>query len=375
MAAAVRPGRDREQGPPAAVEARLEVRRHDGFLLDADVRAPAGQTTALLGPNGAGKSTAIAALCGLLPLDGGSILLDGMPVDDPGRGIFVAPEARDVGVVFQHGLLFDHLTVLDNVAFGPRSRGADRAEARRTARDWLARLGIEPLAARRPRQLSGGQAQLVALGRALATAPRLLLLDEPLAALDVSTRASLRRVLADHLDSFAGARLVVTHDPVDAFLLADLVHIIEAGRVTQVGTPAEIRLHPRTPYAADLAGANLLRGAARAGVVVVDGHELHVADREVTGPVLATVHPRAVALYLERPAGSPRNTWRTTINRTEDLGDRVRLELGAPLPLTVEVTPDAVRSLDLVPGAPVWATVKATEIRIEVDDAAMSYPR
>ena len=229
-------------------------------------RSPLEQTVALLGPNGAGKSTAVAALAGLVPIDSGTIALAGTVLDDPGGGVLVPPEARSVGVVFQDYLLFPHLSVIENVAFGLRSRGVVHDAALARAGEWLERLGVADQARSKPGTLSGGQAQRVALARALVTEPELLLLDEPLSALDVTTRVQLRRVLAEHLEGFAGPRLLITHDPTEAFLLADLIHIIEDGAITQTGTADDIRLRPRTTYAADLAGANLFLGVAHDGI-------------------------------------------------------------------------------------------------------------
>jgi molybdate transport system ATP-binding protein len=281
--------------------------------------------------------------------------------------VFVPPEERHIGVVFQDYLLFPHLTVTENVAFGLRSSGVSRNEARRTARSWLQRLGIGTLADRRPRDLSGGQAQRVALARALIAEPQLLLLDEPLAALDATTRVDLRHVLADHLREFPGPRLLITHDPTEAFLLADEIHVIEDGAITQVGSADDIRLRPRTRYIADLAGSNLIVGTASHGVVQTATHALHVGDTGVAGPVLATVHPRAISIHRHRPEGSPRNTWETTIVRIEHYGDRARLQVGGPQPLTAEVTPGAVDALDLTTGSRVWLSIKATEIGVERD--------
>jgi molybdate transport system ATP-binding protein len=347
------------------LEARIRLRRGLTFALDLALVIPPGRTVALLGPNGAGKSTTVAALAGLLRLDDGWIRLDGETLDEPGAARYRAPEERHVGVVFQDYLLFGHLTVAENIAFGPRSRGMPRAEAATRAAAWIERLGLAGLADRRPRSLSGGQAQRVALARALVTEPRLLLLDEPLAALDVQTRIELRRTLAEHLAAFGGPRLLITHDPTEAFLLGDEIHILEDGAVTQSGTADEIRRSPRTPYVAGLTGANLVVGTASNGVIVTGTHRLHVADGTLSGPVLAIIRAESVGVHLARPEGSPRNAWRTSIELVEALGDRVRLQTGSPLPLSVEVTGESSAALGLAPGLEVWLSLKATEIEVE----------
>ncbi|MGA7270493.1 MAG: ABC transporter ATP-binding protein [Acidimicrobiia bacterium] len=345
--------------------ADVVVRRSDSFRLELKLSIQAGTTAALLGPNGAGKSTAVWAISGLRPIDEGRITLGEAVLDDPADDFFVPAEERRVGVVFQDYLLFPHLTVLENISFGMRSRGVGRDEAMASARRWLERFGLEDLEGRRPGDLSGGQAQRVALARALVTEPDLLLLDEPLSALDVTTRTDLRHTLAEHLTAFEGPRLLITHDPTEAFLLADHIWVIEDGAITQSGSADDIRLHPRTTYAADLAGSNLVLGRAHDGTVDTGTLNLHAADVEVEGPVLVTIHPNAISVYPERPEGSPRNSWETTVERVERLGSRVRLRTGAPLPLTVEVTEGARAELGLEPGTPIWIGFKATEISVQ----------
>ena len=350
--------------------AHLVAGRPDGFRLEMGFAIPPRTTVALLGPNGAGKSTAVACLAGLLPLDAGHIALGSEVLDDPSTNTFVPAAKRPIGVVFQDYLLFPHLSVSENVAFGPRSRGVGRRQAVERAQRWLAVAGLDGLERRRPAELSGGQAQRVALARALATDPGLLLLDEPLSALDVTTRTEMRHSLRQHLDEFAGPRLLITHDPTEAFLLADEILVVEDGTVTQAGTAEEIRLRPRSRYAADLAGSNLVTGTAHDGTVDVGDHDLLVADHTLDGPVLVTIRPSSVALHAEPPAGSPRNVWATTIQRVEDLGERIRLLTGPPLALTVEVTDDARTALALEVGQTVWASVKATDIGVEPDEPA-----
>lgn len=348
-----------------SLQARIVVSRSDDFSLDIELSIEPGVTVALLGPNGAGKSTAVSAIAGLLPLAGGRIELGAEVLDDPTEEIFVPPERRRIGVVFQDYLLFQHVTVLENIAFGLRSRGARVGQPAELAREWMARLGLSGLETQLPGDLSGGQAQRVALARALVVEPDLLLLDEPLSALDVTTRVESRRTLADHLRSFEGPRLLITHDPTEAFLLADVVCVIESGVLTQSGTADEIRLRPKTKYVADLAGSNLISGVAADGRVDASTFSLSIADHDVSGPVLLTIHPTAVSIHRERPEGSQRNTWATSVEVVESLGERVRLLTGGPMPLTVEVTRESTDALSLRPGVDVWVAVKATEIGVE----------
>jgi len=334
------------------------------FTLGVALAVGPRQTVALLGPNGAGKTTALEAIAGLTALDSGRIELDDEVFDEPNAGTYLSPQDRHIGVVFQSSSLFPHLTAVDNVAFGPRSRGAGRAEANRAALKWLDRLDVADRADSRPAGLSGGEMQRVALARALATGPRLLLLDEPFAALDATARVETRRVLADVLENVEAPTLLVTHDPSEAFLLADTLHVIEDGAVVQSGTVEEIRLRPQTSYVADLVGVNLFEGTASGGTVSIGAHFLTVGDTSVDGPVLVKIHPRAISVHRTRPEGSPRNTWETTVLRDEHYGDRVRLQLGVPLTVTAEITPGAEESLGLAEGSVVWVSIKATEIEV-----------
>ena len=332
--------------------------------LEVDLQVGDGEVVALLGPNGAGKTTALRASAGLRPIDDGCIELDGSVLDHPAAAAFVAPAQRSIGVVFQDYLLFPRLSALDNVAFGLRARGHTRADARSEAQRWLERFGLADHLAARPRSLSGGQAQRVALARALATDPRLLLLDEPLAALDAGTRLRVRTELRRHLSTFDGTRLLVTHDPVDALVLADRLVILEDGRITQSGAPAEVAARPASRYVAQLVGVNLLHGtAAGERTVRLDtGGELTVAD-PLPGPEVAiAIRPQAIALHRRRPDGSPRNTWAGTVSDLEADRDRVRVTLAGSVPITAEITPAAVAELDLAAASPIWASVKAVDL-------------
>jgi molybdate transport system ATP-binding protein len=348
---------DRPEGAddrPAGLDARLVVRR-GGFLLDVTLTAEPGEVVALLGPNGAGKTTALRALAGLSALDDGHLRLDGAEL------AALPAERRPVGVVFQDYLLFPHLSALDNVAFGLRCQGRSRRAARAEAGRWLERVGLAAHADARPRRLSGGQAQRIALARALATRPRLLLLDEPLAALDARTRLEMRAALRRHLDDFEAVAVLVTHDPLDAMVLADRLVVVEDGRVVQTGTPDRVARRPRTDYVARLVGLNLYRGTASGHLVRVDGGEVAVTvTEELSGEVFVAFPPSAVTLYRERPVGtSARNVWRCRVAGLESHGDRIRADLTGDLPMAADLTAVSAAELGLTPGGEVWAAVKA----------------
>ncbi|WP_040788589.1 ABC transporter ATP-binding protein [Nocardia paucivorans] len=344
------------------LHAELRVERAR-FRLDITLHAEPGEVVALLGPNGAGKTTALRALAGLTPLTAGTITVADQVWDAP-PSVFVPPDRRRTGVVFQDYLLFRHLSVLENVAFGLRARGVRRATAHARAAEWLDRVGLSGYAHAAPRTLSGGQAQRVSVARALATDPRLLLLDEPLAALDVGTRLQVRADLIHHLRDYSGHTVVVTHDPLDAMVLADRLVILEDGAIVQQGAPTEIARRPRSDYVAHLVGLNLFRGTATGtGVEIDGGGHLTGADR-TTGPVFLAFPPTAVGLHLERPSGSPRNTWPVTVVDLEQHADITRVRLDGAPPVLADITPAAVAELRLRPGTRLWAAVKATEIHV-----------
>ena len=336
----------------------------DRFSLDVNFEVGDGELLAILGPNGAGKTTLLRALSGLLPIDDGCITLDDVVVDEPATDSFVEPERRSVGVVFQDYLLFSHLNALDNVAFGLRERGVARVAAREHARKLLANVGMEAYASSRPHELSGGQSQRVALARALAIEPSLLLLDEPLAALDARTRVETRQTVRGVLEQFGGARILVTHDAIDAFTLADRLLILEDGRAVQEGRAEDVLERPESEYVAELAGLNLYRGQADGRHIRVGTEVITVAD-EFRGEVLAVIPPHAVVLHAKRPEGSARNTWSGTIAAMERHGGRVRVRVAGAMPIVAEVTANAVSELGLAEGSNVWAAVKATEVDVQ----------
>ena len=347
-----------------SLDAHVQLGRGD-FSLDLSLDAADGDTIGLLGPNGSGKSTTLRCLAGLDAPQTGRIDIAGVTVVDTTRGIDLPPEQRSVGFVFQDYLLFPHMSVLDNVAFGLRARGEARQSAERRAREWLDRLEIGDLASRKPGRLSGGQAQRVALARALVIEPDLLLLDEPLAALDAGTRASVRSLLRRHLADFHGAVVMVTHDPMDAMVLADRVVVLEDGHAVQAGTPGDVARRPESTYVAQLVGVNMLRGRAHDGVVTLDsGGEIRIANVAISGPVIVALRPEAISVHLQHPEGSARNVWQSRVSSLEARGDLVRLEVEGPPALTAVITPAAVADLGLHEGADVWLTAKATDLDV-----------
>ncbi|MET9519583.1 ABC transporter permease [Streptomyces sp. NPDC002994] len=334
-----------------------EIDGHARVGLDVE----GGSTVAVVGPNGAGKTTLLRALLGLTDrATARSLRLGERDVSS------LPPHRRGIAWVPQDGALFPHMTALANTAYGRTSQGASKAHARAEAQEWLDRLGVGHLAHRRPSQLSGGQAQRVALARALAARPRLLLLDEPLAALDQTTRARVRHTLRDHLAGFRGVCLIVTHDPVEAVSLADHVLVLEEGESVQYAPPAEVARHPHSPWVARMLGRNAWPGTATAdGLELLDGAHLVAAEPLPGGSSgLAVVGPEAVSVHRSRPSGSPRNNWPGTVRELTAHGSRLRVLIDAAPEVVAEVTPAAAAELGLAEGVRVWVSVKATEVTL-----------
>ena len=361
-------------GHSLAVDGTVE---RGGFRLDVSLGVGAGEVLGVLGPNGAGKTTLLRALAGLEALTTGCIRLGDLCLDDVGAGTFVPPEHRPVGLVFQTYRLFPHLDVRDNVAFAPRSRGAGRAASRAAADTWLERLDLTALASRRPSEISGGQAQRVALARALAAEPDLLLLDEPMAALDARTRLEVRAALRAHLVSFRGPVLVITHDPLEAMVMADRLLVLEHGRIVQQGSPAEVARRPATQYVARLVGLNLYPATldpASGTAELSGGGALAVTLADAapsTGRVLVGLRPSAITVHASPPQHtSSRNVWPGTVAGLEQLADRVRVQVDARPDALVDVSAASVADLGLRPGRRVWLSAKATETEAYADPSA-----
>ncbi|HET7035719.1 MAG TPA: ABC transporter ATP-binding protein [Thermomicrobiaceae bacterium] len=349
------------------LQAELEKTLGD-FHLKVALGARPGEPVALLGPSGSGKSTVLRLLAGLLRPDSGRILVGEEIWFDADRGLVVPPERREVGMVFQQYVLFPHLTALENVAFGPRRQGMKRGAARELARRELERLGVGELAEQRPAQLSGGQQQRVALARALALEPELLLLDEPMAALDVLTRGQVRGELREVLAALRTPVVLVTHDPLDALVLARRIVVIEGGRILQDGSPDELLQRPRSPFVASLLGVNLIRGVATPledGMVAIDASGARIiAASSQTGDVHAAIRPWEITIHTRQPEGSARNVFAMQVAELVPLGRGLRVILRGAFPLVAEITPAAQQGLGLVSGATVWVSFKALAVDV-----------
>ena len=329
--------------------------------LDVRLTVERGETVAILGPNGAGKSTLLAVLAGLLRPDGGSATLGRTTLF--GDHAWLPPYDRGVSLLAQEPLLFPHLSVLDNVAFGPRSRGEGRAASRAEALRWLHEVEAEEFADRRPSELSGGQAQRVAVARALATHPRLLLLDEPMAALDIAVTPAMRRTLRRVLTGRSA--IIVTHNVLDALMLADRTIILQAGEVVEVGPTLEVLERPRSAFGAGLAGLNLVTGTSiTGGLVTEDGLRLSaLAEQPLPAgqDAAAVFSPRAVSVFVNAPSGSPRNVVPVTVSDLDQRGELVSVRAGH---LSADITAAAAADLDLIPDMRVFFVVKSTEIAL-----------
>lgn len=347
----------------------VDLELHRGaFTLSADFDVPSGNVLAVLGPNGSGKSTLLDCLAGLLAPDRGTITLAARTLNRGHR--YLPPHDRGIGLLAQDPLLFPHLTVLDNVGFAPRSRGASRAGSQDIARRWLAQVDAAALADRKPTQLSGGQAQRVAIARALAGEPDLLLLDEPLAALDVDAAPAIRGVLRRVLRAPGHRRtaVLVTHDPLDAFTLADRVVVLAGGRIVEHGPTREVLTAPRTAFTARIAGLNLVPGKGNHQGMRTARDQLisGVFTQEVAdgAPAVAVFAPGAVAVHPAgtQVTGSPRNTVDAVVGSLEPQGAVIRLRTTEGL--IADLTPEAVAELELEPGTPVRLAVKAAAVTI-----------
>ena len=349
----------------SGLHAEVQVHRDD-FDLDVTVHVEPGEVLAVLGRNGSGKSTLLAAIAGLVRPDTGRITLEGRVLTDTGTSVQLPPHRRRIGLLAQQSLLFPHLSALDNVAFGPRAAGVGRREARAVALRHLAEVDATEFTQRRPGQLSGGQAQRIALARALASGPDLLLLDEPLSAVDVelapALRSLLRSVVTDRLT------VVVTHQVIDALVLADRVLVLEGGHVVEQGPTLDVLTRPRSAFAARLAGLNMVPGTATVrGLRTAEGTELigaaPAAEPTAVGqPAVAVFAPATVAVHTDQPGGSPSNVIRDSVVALEPQGALVRVR-GAT-GLAADVTPGSVVELGLRPDSAVWFVVKATEVAV-----------
>ena len=345
------------------------ARRRGEFLLSLELSLGRGETTVLVGESGAGKTTLLRLVAGLDQPDEGRLALDARVWADTAAGVVLPAWRRSVGYVFQDYALFPHLSVGENVAFGLRAGGAGRRESADRTRAILERLGIADLAGRKVAGLSGGQQQRVALARALVLDPEVLLLDEPLSALDLRTRRGVRGELRRLLRGLTCRTLYVTHNPVEAMFFGERLVVLERGRITQSGTRDELLRHPRSAYVAELVGTNLLYGSPErlGGTEVRTGSgSIMVGPEAAEGEVFATVSPREITLYRERPEASAQNLFTGPIVELVPEppgGERVRVALATTPPLVAEVTREAVAALELREGMVVHAGFKATGVR------------
>ncbi|GAA5155236.1 ATP-binding cassette domain-containing protein [Microbacterium pseudoresistens] len=348
--------------------------RNGGFTLTAALSARPGEILAIIGPNGAGKSTLLGAIAGHLRDVEGTISLDGRVLH--GDGVRLTPQRRRIGLLGQRALLFPHLSTLENVAFGPRAQGVPRGAARERAQRLLAEVGLTEHDARRPAQLSGGQQQRVALARALAADPQALLLDEPFAALDAQTAAQARRLIAEQRDRAGIPLVLVTHDPLDAVVLADRMIVLQDGGIVQQGSTGEVLGHPRSAFLAAMSGVNLVEGAPVDGTVVVS--DANGATLRLRGPAPVTDAARASAVFApgavrirgaaDDTAPTAENRWHGTISYLEPVPGAVRLHL-EEYPILVDCPSATAATADLRAGARMAFEVAVEDVSARSFDA------
>lgn len=342
--------------------------------LDLELRVAAGEVLAILGPNGAGKSTALHIIAGLLTPDTGMVRVGGRTLTDTAANVQVATHRRRVGLLLQDPHLFPHLNVVENVAFAPRARGVGRRESVEIAMRWLDDVGLAEAAHSRPTELSGGQAQRVAIARALAAEPDVLLIDEPLAGVDIAVATAIRGALRRVVTTQGRSTVLITHDLLDVLALADHVLVLESGKVSEFGPVAEVLASPRSQFGARIAGVNLVHGTvAGPGMLRSASGALWYGTTSETlesgQPAVAVFVPPAVAVYRELPhGGSPRNVVRAIVAEVADTGGTVRVrgteQPGEGAGLAADVTVAAAADLRLASGDEVWFSVKATEVRL-----------
>ena len=336
------------------LDARVILNR-DSLTIDVELQLQHGEVIAVLGPNGAGKTSLLHALLGWLELESGWIMVDGEVIDSPDTDSYVPPQHRPFGMVFQDGLLFPHMSVEKNILFGA---GKDF-----NLKPLAESLQANELLAKFPSELSAGERQRAAIARSLAARPKVLFLDEPFSALDIQGKRRGRSLLKEALAIEVSGCLMVTHDLVDAFTLADRVMIIEGGKLTQFDVPDRIRSRPGSEWIADLVGWNYYEGIGEGSVVTLPhGTTIFTAQDDLDGPTSISINPASVSIFRSQPSGSPRNSWLSSIQSIEILGGRARVSLVGEIDICADITITAANELRQLISSEVWVSVKATEV-------------
>ena len=336
------------------LDARVILNR-DSLTLDVELQLQHGEVIAVLGPNGAGKTSLLHALLGWLELESGWIMVDGEVIDSPDTDSYVPPQHRPFGMVFQDGLLFPHMSVEKNILFGA---GKDF-----NLKPLAESLQANELLAKFPSELSAGERQRAAIARSLAARPKVLFLDEPFSALDIQGKRRGRSLLKEALAIGVSGCLMVTHDLVDAFTLADRVMIIEGGKLTQFDVPDRIRSRPGSEWIADLVGWNYYEGIGEGSVVTLPhGTTIFTAQDDLDGPTSISINPASVSIFKSQPSGSPRNSWLSSIQNIEILDGRARVSLVGEIDICADITTVAANELRQSISSEVWVSVKATEV-------------